>query len=78
MKKLTNHAQFGMLFAIPLFVSMAIVSIVFSFIVYILAFLNKITGTSQAFDWLLFRSKEHSKRLKFRSLLSKIDKNSIK
>lgn len=77
MKKLNNHGSFGMIFAIPLFVSMAIISIIITFIVYIFAVLNKITGTSIAFDWLLFRSKEYSKRLKFRSLLSKIDKNTM-
>ena len=77
MKKLTNHGTFGMIFALPLFILMIGFSLIITFIVYVLVLINKITGTSIAFDWLLFRSKEYSKRLKFRSLLSKIDKNTM-
>lgn len=78
MKKLTTHGTFGMIFALPLFTIMVVFAIIVTIIVYIIGFINKITGTSVAFDWLLFRSKEHSKRIKFRSLLSKIDKNAMK
>lgn len=68
----------GMIFAIPIFALLVIFSLVVSTAISIFVGFNKITGTTQAIDWLLFRAKEHSKRMKFRSLLSKIDKNAMK
>ncbi len=78
MKKLTTKTMFGMIFAIPIFSMMILFSMIISLCVSIFVAINKITGTSQAIDWLLFRAKEYSKRMKFRSILSNIDKNTIK
>lgn len=78
MKKLTTKTMFGMIFAIPIFSFLVLFSFIFSITISIFVGLNKLTGTTQAIDWLLFRAKEYSKRMKFRSLLSKIDKNSMK
>ena len=78
MKKLTTKSMFGMLFAIPLFIIILIGSIILTCIIWILSTFNIITGTGDAFDWILFRSKEIAKRNKFRSLLMKIDREAIK
>lgn len=78
MKKLTIKTMFGMLFAIPLFTIVLIASIFITCIVWVLSSFSIITGTGDAFDWILFRAKEISKRNKFRSLLMKIDKEAIK
>lgn len=78
MKKLTTKSMFGMLFAIPLFTIILIGSIIMTCIIWILSTFNIITGTGDAFDWILFRAKEIAKRNKFRSLLMKIDREAMK